>query len=378
MKRLLMILCAVCVATSQGRAQSPGDRMPISPPPEEIDQDALKAFESGTRGSLAIHVVQGTKDGPEIGALKFEVDLVHREHVLRTLTGTLSDRGLGMVENIPIGLPIRPVVRVKYANATYQDVAPQMDQSHTRASIDLTVYEATDQEPAWKFKQRTLAIAPLPGELDIVETVDVENPEHRTWMGAPPDGAGRRATVRIPIVKGAREIELDAGFHGWCCSAVQDDVLVVQMPLMPGAKSFRFGYRVSVDADPMEVRATCTRPCDVLTVLVPMEGVNAKAIALMNGEPRLVGGMRVRTFEGFGVQAGTSAGVLLSALEAPKPPPVAAMPAARPHVRRSWWESASAPVVIAVGVGVVIVGGAILLYLKPPAGKPGRRKAPLG
>lgn len=391
MNRFLAFASSFALAAAfhvAGFAQPPGhDRTPISPAPQPLDPNLEHALATGPRGTLAVRVLQGTKGGPDIGVADVELELFHRNQSVRQLTARLDDRGLVIIQDVPVGVSVRPVARIKYANATYQEVGPTMDAAHPTASMEVKVYEITDATPAWRVTQRHVLIAPIPGELDIVENVEVENPTDRTWMGAaadPADPQGRRTTVAFILPQGAANVQLEFGFHGWCCTTLQGNVLMVQMPLMPGKSPFRYTYRMPTPTDEADVQVAAPALCDSISFLIPDDQMPVKPTGLEPAGTQMVGQMRVRDFRAKSVGIATPVGLHLSGLlkvAQTAPPAPTASTAAAPTTTttttaaQSKAPGGSFPTKIAIGVALLILGGAVLLVLRPPGEKARKSQA---
>lgn len=380
MKRFLAFassfLLAAAIPAAAFAQPAAHDRVPISPAPTPVDPELERIMNTGPRGTLAIRAVQGTKGGPDIGIADVELELFHRNQSIRHLAAKLDERGIVIIQDVPVGISVRPLVRIKYANATYQEVGPTMDAGHPTASMEVKVYEVTDDTPAWRITQRHVLVAPLPGELDIVENVEVENPADRTWMGAaasPTDPQARRTTVAFILPQGAANVQLEFGFHGWCCTTLQGNVLLVQMPLMPGKSPFRYTYRVPTPTDESDVLVSAPAPCDLISFLIPDDGMPLKPTGLDAAGTQMVGQMRVRDFRAKSVNIGTPVGLHLAGLlkVAQTPPPAAPEPAQTSTTAAAQTKApaGSFPIAIAIGVALLILGGAALLVLRPPGEK---------
>lgn len=383
MKPFLAFTCSFALAAAfhvAGFAQPPEhDRMPISPAPQPLDPNLEHALATGPRGTLAIRALQGTKGGPDIGVADVQLELFHRNQSVRQLTARLDERGMVIIQDVPVAVSLRPVVRIQYANATYQEVGPTMDAAHPTASMEVKVYEITDTTPAWRVTQRHVLIAPIPGELDIVENVEVENPTDHTWMGAPADPAdpqARRTTVAFILPQGAANVQLEFGFHGWCCTTLQGNVLMVQMPLMPGKSPFRYTYRVPTPSDEADVQVAAPALCDSVSFLIPDDQMPVKPTGLEPAGTQMVGQMRVRDFRARTVGIATPVGLHLSGLltVAQTPPPAQTATSAPASTdattaAQSRAPGGSFPTKIAIGVALLILGGAALLVLRPPGEK---------
>ena len=219
-RSIVMVALLTVLGLSPGGALAQAPAIP-NPDSAQMPNDLVHAMAVSTKGTLVIRAVQGTKDGPPVGGEEVEVVVFCREQPVQQISSKLDERGMLVVNDLPVSLGIRALVRVKHAGVLYQDAGPLMNDSAPQASVDVTVYEVTDEAPAWRIVARQLAGAIVADGIDVAETVVVENPGDRTWLGAPADAQGRRATVRLGLPPDAVEIELLQGFHGWCCSEYQ-------------------------------------------------------------------------------------------------------------------------------------------------------------
>ena len=119
-----------------------------------------------------------------------------------------------------------------------------MDASNPDASIEVTVFETTPVAPAWRVVSRQVIVTPADDRLLVSESVFVENPNDRTWLGSDEASNGKLTTIELTLPERTENITLHAGFHGWCCTTFESGTLGVQMPLMPGRYNYQFTYEV--------------------------------------------------------------------------------------------------------------------------------------
>jgi len=293
-------------------------------PPPLLPPDIARTMEQGPKGVLAVRVVQGTGGGPAVGGEEVEVTLFHRDSPVKQIKTTVGEQGLVMLTDLPVAIGIRPLVRVKHAGVVYQDTGPVMDATNSRASMDVTVYEVTDEQPAWKVLMRHVAAAQSPAGIDVAETLVVENPADQTWMGGATDAQGRRATVTVDLPPGASSIQLIQGFHGWCCTAYETGQLRVQMPLMPGKATYRFAYEVPTPDGSADLRTAAPVGVDHAAYFVPESASLRDVTLLRESGTDTMGDQRVRMLQAQGVPGGQAVGLVLTGLN--PPPPAAPAP----------------------------------------------------
>lgn len=285
----------------------------VSVAQEVLPPEIQRMLDLGPKGSLMVRATQGTKEGSSPGGAAISVQLMHRGQPIRQVNALLDENGMVMVTDVPVAIGVRPLVQIGFAGVTYQEFGPEMTAENPNASIDITVYDVTETEPTWRVAMRQAIASPGAQSVVVSETVVVENMGDRTWLGGPVDGRGNRTTVRLALPAGADRVNLDAGFHGWCCTAFEGGVLGVQMPLMPERVTFRYSYEVPVSGDRVALEFGSVAPTSALSVLVPENAGSASAIGLsaQGMQASEMGAMRV--FAGQ-TEAGQSAGVVLTGL----------------------------------------------------------------
>lgn len=335
----------ICGSAGLVRGQSQQSGTPPAPP---VDLSAAVA--AGPTGSLAIRGVQGTAGGPEVGADEVEVVLFHQNQPVHQLKTVLDGHGVVVVRDLPVAMAVRPVVRIKHAGVLYQEVGPTMAADRANAAMEVTVYETSEETPAWRIVMRHVEAQRAPIGLIVSEMLMVDNPADRTWLGAAPDAQSRRTTVSVRLPSGAADLQLASGFHGWCCTAYAEDVLRIQMPLMPGRMTYKFVYRVPEPGGKADLRIAAPVATDQVVFMLPPE---AKF-----GEPSLVepvpGGEAAggAMYQARAVSAGTPVGIVLTAAT-----PVAA---AKPEAAEARGRSAHLKIVGGAGAAAAAVAGLVM------------------
>lgn len=315
------------------------------PPPVNPEQ----VLEQGPKGMLAIRAIQGTKGGPAVGGEEVEVILFHRDMPVKQIKGNLDEQGVLLVGDLPVGIGIRPLVRIKHAGVLYQDAAPLMDAEKPGANLDITVYEVTETMPAWKVVMRHVQAEKTEGGVNVSETVVAENPSDQTWMGAPPDAQNRRATVTLDLPPGARDVQLIQGFHGWCCSAYSGTKLSIQMPFMPGKMTYKFAYDVPANEGAIDLRVSAPAAVGHVAFFVPATGMSMEGTLVAEGGSEMMGSQLVKMFQSDGIAAGDRVGVVLTSLA---PPPAAAPSEAKGLSPVVWIAGGLAGVGVVVGLAM--------------------------
>lgn len=326
---------------------------------QESGVDITQVLESGPKGSLAIRATQGTAGGASPAHSDVEIDLIHRNQSIRHIEAQLDENAVVVVGDLPVGIGIRPIVTIHFAGVTYREIGPEMNADNPNRAMDVTVYEVTEEEPNWRVAMRHVVTSPSSQSVVVRETVVVENPGDRTWLGGEKDERDNRTSVRLILPEGVQNVSLDAGFHGWCCTRLDGNVLGVQMPLMPERVSYRFSYEVPVVGGQAHLQFAAPVLTSMLTVFVPENSAEMTPVGLTPGGMQATEFGAMRMFEGKAIAGGQSAGLTLSglfAMDMPITPVNSDSPGSGSLMR----------IVAGVGLAALVVGAIVIVTMKKP------------
>ena len=320
MQSLLTTLISLLACAAGAAQELPPPAGQPAPPagatdPALVDQILAEA----PKGRLAIQAVQGSAGADPVGAVDVQVELYHNNRPLKQMTATLDENGVVVLEDVPIVLGVRPVVKIEYAGVTYLEIGDPLDAENPEGVVNVTVYQTTDDRPQWDVAMRHVRAEPTPDGAFVGETLVIENPADRTWLGDPPDAQDRRSTVRVKLPAGARDVQLTSGFHGWCCTTLEGDELAVQMPLMPGQTTFQYSYMVPPHEGHADLVVTAPAPMKTAVFFVPASGV-VEPVGMQEAEaPPMGDAPQMRMFQAQDVASGQEMGVVLTGAPAAAP-----------------------------------------------------------
>lgn len=300
-------------------------------------------------GQLTVRVVNRTSgaaiqpDSPVVVHLHG-----HGQQPCSEYQAKLDAAGVAVIEKISLSdAPLHPDISVQHGQITYQVQGPAMSRTKPQASIELPVYEATDQPLEWRIQMRHLLLEQVADGVRVMEMVVAENPGDRTWIGVPHDGHNHRATVSFWIPNGAKNVELGEGFvEGQVHN--EGKVLSSSAPLMPGATRFQYAYVLpAIDG---EVKLPVVAPVQTshLMAFVPDDGTTVAADGLIPRPPKE--GIKARSYMAMGLATGQTVSLTIAGL-----PKVAAATGNMPKI------------VAGVGIVLVLVLGSAIILLKPRA-----------
>ncbi len=350
--RRTAVASLLLLATGSVFAQSP------PPSPADAPPAGTTAPAANPAGSLSIRVVQGTPGEPPIGAIPVVVELYHRGMVLDTIKTETDEHGVVILEQISLGMPVQPLVKVNFGGLDYQIGGGPLDATHPHQDLEVVCFAPTETPPAWKVPMVHMMVVPEPGGLRVTEIMVVQNPEQRTWIGALGMGP-KRVTTLFPLPESAKDVQLGRGFHKWCCSTLDRGKLVNHLPLMPETTEMMFSYLLPPKDGMATLDITAPAAVDNLMVVVPasietggLEGLNYGGEQSMDNGQK--GEMKVRVYNAAGLTPGQKVSLTFGGLATVAP--------ADPTAPSG---SGLAKLVAAVGGGIILLAAAVILLRRP-------------
>ncbi|MEJ2208471.1 MAG: hypothetical protein P8129_05470 [Anaerolineae bacterium] len=262
-------------------------------------------------GVLEGTVVNGTQDGPEIGAgLAVTLHVIQDTAEVQTLETETGAGGSFRFE----GLNTDPALEY-WLEAVYLDVATsspdpyQFEEGQTQIDATLTVYETTSDDSAIRAGSVHIIAESFGEVLRLSEIHFYGNTGDRAYVGTPGED-GRPRTVFIPLPQGATGVALDEGIPTDRFIEV-DGGLWDTDPVPPGGETTLvfFSYHLLVGGDTVPVEREFAYPVDSLNILLAQPGLTLRSDQLQS---RGMQSFEDRTYEMYALGSGLGAGESLS------------------------------------------------------------------
>lgn len=316
------------------------------------------AHDTPTKGSIAIQAVQGTPEGPAIGNVEVEVDLLYQNTVIETLSARLDEHGIVVIDNLPMNRDVQPVVRIAYAGVTYQEIGEIMGAAHRQQTVKVTCYEVTYEVPSWTIPIRQVMLSYVPEGLKVTEILVVMNPDEMTWLGTQQADA-RPVTMSLVLPDGAEQVSLGTGFHGWCCTSYEHGVLVSHLPMMPQMSEMSLSYVIPVETGSFELKISSPADIVQLVVMLPDQLHTHRVDGLALGGTKQIADTQVRYYTASDLAKGDSVSLAMSGIRHVQTQAVSEGTTSEPEARDS------VMLVGLIGGGMFLLAGcAVVLRVK--------------
>jgi hypothetical protein len=257
-------------------------------------------------GTLEGTVVNGTPDGPEVGAgitIFLHVQLGQEElDVLETATGadgTFAFKGLDTRAELEY-----------WPEAVYLDVAYIVDEPYrfgegeTALDATLTVFETTDDDSGIRLNNVHIIAESFEQVLRISEIHFVGNAHDRAYTGT--GEAGQPATVFFPLPPNAVGVAAGEGSEEGRFVEVEGGLQDTE-PVPPGTDRSLvfFSYHLMVPGETVPLERTFAYPVDSLSLLVAQPGLEVRSDQLVSMGQENFQGQQYEFYAAQGLDAGT-------------------------------------------------------------------------
>ena len=311
----------VCPAIGSGAMPAAGVATVAGANPAISPDSACPVASSTTQpsevGTLTVHAVQKTPGAGVAAADAVNIQFMVRGQLLDHMDTHLSGTGALDIPGLPIRFGLTPIVHVTHAGTVFTAIGTEMDSQHSTQSLDVPVYETTDQMPQWTISMRHIIIHPLADSVEVTEMLSVQSAGDRAWIGTP-DAKGNRTTLSLALPAGAKQLSIGGAFDG-ASVAVVDGKLTTKQPMVPGEERYQLRYVVPAVDD--KATLTITAPANVghMMVFVPDDGtvIDAPPTLQSMGTQQLGDkGPKTRCFIAMSILPGQTLAIGLSGLKA--------------------------------------------------------------
>ena len=295
--------------------------------------NAVLTKAEGDDGVVEGQLVNGTAGGSSVADQTVMLRVYDEQQQIDERTTETDVDGAFRIDGLATGSGFFYQVLVTYQDVSYQSQVGQILQPDEPLRLNLTVYEAIEDDVGLSIEQSQTMVAFSPGAAVIYEMMVINNTSDRSYVGSEPasGGMGGKATLHFPLPSGARDLKPQEGLMT-CCVIETDDGFVYTMPVLPGAQSVAFSYRVPFHGSSFELDQLLVYPVAELSVLMPesevvMTSDNLSDAGLVTGGD----GIEYRRLAGRNLSAGAGVNVRFESIPvtdspAPAPQPVVALP----------------------------------------------------
>jgi hypothetical protein len=220
---------------------------------------------------------------------------------------TTADReGLFRFDGLPLDQGLVYLPGANRDGIHYPGPRIRLSPDQPRANVILKVQDPITEPNPLIIRDWDLVVAPQPGALHVDETLIIDNPEQRTYVGETPEGGAEPVTLQLGIASDFERVTFDKEYYGRQFALINGK-LATGIPWTPGRHELRFSYVVRnearqriwsrpLDLPCRQVRLTVrtTEPDDVTCNLGPGSSRREGEVTFESGGQDLPAGFLIR------------------------------------------------------------------------------------
>lgn len=341
-----------------------------SPAERQSVLDAIRAFSFSEPwnvnlppgdGVLTGAVSQGTAGGDVITTTEVGLTGYINFDPVITTTTTADAQGQFTFTQLSLASGLQYVVDTTYKGLNYTAFAPTMSPITPTADVNLMVYETTDSGSTLHMQRLSLVVDFEPGSLLLGVISDLFNVGDRTYTGSPVAGLDKPATLVVPLLPGATDINFQDGELGGRYTQIGDTVYDVAA-IPPGERVNFVSYRLPISQTVQTIQPQFAYPVGQVNVLVAdLPGLKVDIPGLSKSSVEQIQGRDYQIWVGdmpaSGLQVTVDGALLADSVD-----PRAAMDSSAGPVSSFAVANISAPIAWSLAGVLAILLAAVLIY----------------
>jgi len=192
-------------------------------------------------GVIAGNVVNSSAGRSPAGPTEVVLRLHIDGQLLPYRQTTADAQGRFRFEDLPVGEQYQYAPGANWDGIHHPGPRLRLTPQRPRAEVELAVYDALTQPSPLVIQRQEVVICGEPGVLRVTETMLVDNPTARCYVGQAIEEGGEPVTLRLAVPADFERVTFHEEFYGRRF-AVADGRLVTGIPWPPGQRELRFTY----------------------------------------------------------------------------------------------------------------------------------------
>ncbi len=192
-------------------------------------------------GSISGVVVNATLDLAPVGGAEVVLRVKLDGQFVIAAEGTADEQGRYRFDEIPADADYIYMPGANLNGVHYPGPRVSLSSLMPHARVALKVHETVAEPSPLVARRHDITIEPQTDALKVTETLLIENPGARTYVGRPAREGGRAATLQLSIPSDFRRTTFQQEFYGRQFTLI-DGRLVTDIPWTPGQRELTFTY----------------------------------------------------------------------------------------------------------------------------------------
>lgn len=277
-----MLIFNLCLAVCLGAAEDTVEKEP--------------AQHEGIIGGIVVNASDGDTALPGVDVvLSTEVD----NHMTPVAKTTTDWAGKFLFKELPVGMQYRYRPGANHDEIHYPGPDIRLNSQQWRVGVELAVHESVAEPSPLVIRRHDVLIEPEAGALKVTESILVDNPSSRTYVGQAPNDESKPVTLCLNIPKDFDRTTFHKEFFGRRFSMI-DERLVTNIPWTPGERELEFTYLLRNTKSSFVWQRPMDLPCSKLRIQVRTENPEQVTCNLPAEATKQHDGMTELVFESDG------------------------------------------------------------------------------
>jgi len=233
-------------------------------------------------GSISGVVVNASRDQAPVSNAEIVLRVKLEGQFVIAAEGVADDEGRFLFDNLPVSADYIYLPGANRNGVHYPGSRVRLTAETPHARVKLPVHDTVAEPNPLVLRRHDIILQPEPDALRVTETLLIENPSDRTYVGKPAQSDGRAATLRLSIPADFRRTTFSNEFYGRQFT-VFDGRLVTDIPWTPGVRELAFTYVLPNEDRNRVWERPLDLPCDHLRITVDTE-VPDEVVCNLTGE----------------------------------------------------------------------------------------------
>jgi len=247
-------------------------------------------------GVIEGRIVNGTADGSSVADQEVTLNIYLDEAQEDTVTSSMTDaEGQFKFEGLSTVPGYGYEIVINFQRAEYNSEMLNFNEGETVKSIELTVYDSTNNDETINIAMSHMIIYVEENTLLVKEYYLLANEADRTYIGV--TGEINTGVLYFSLPEGATELQPTMGLMD-CCIVSSENGFADTMPVLPGMKEVAYSYRLYPSSGTYTFSQMINYPINRLDLLVQGEDIEVASEQLAADEPMHIEGIHYEHLSG--------------------------------------------------------------------------------
>lgn len=249
-----------------------------------------------TVGSISGIVHNASQDGAPVSGAEIVLRVKLEGQFVIAAEGTTDEQGRFVFGDIPADPDYIYLPGANRDGIHYPGPRVRLNAETPHARVKLEVHDTVADPSPLVLRRHDITLHPEHDALRVTETLVIENPSARTYVGQPAREGGRAATLHLSIPSDFRRTTFHNEFYGRQFTLI-DGRLVTDIPWTPGQREVAFTYVLPNEDRQRVWHRPVDLPCESLRITVETDTPEDVTCSLSRAASQKVGSV---TFESTG------------------------------------------------------------------------------